>query len=124
MSTVFINGILGNLEKSNAPSVRFNLTTDEETHQVNGSVQITIPTPKNVSYRGNVTGTLYSYGASDKLVAIQGRIPTYTDPFNPGLKVSFNANIILEADNKGLGGFNFSYVHLENLPVEYQKGNS
>lgn len=120
MSTIIIQGIMGSTVNLNSPIVKFNLTADEETHQVHGSVEVTLGNPEDKPYIGNVTGTLYPTGFKqfDKVVAIHGALPSH-NPLTP-LNFPFNANMGLEANGEGIGGMNFKGQHDEELPITYK----
>ncbi|MEM6686831.1 MAG: DUF1842 domain-containing protein [Bacteroidota bacterium] len=124
MSTVFINGVMGSTVNLNSPIVKFNLTADEETHKVTGSVQVTMGNPGDKPYAGTVTGTLYAtgFGPYDKVISISGNLPSH-NPLTP-LNFPFNANMALEANGTGVGGFNFRGQHVEELPIEYKSSAS
>ena len=120
MSTLIIRGTMGSTVNLNSPIVKFNLTADPETHEVHGSVQVTLGNPEDKPYKGNVTGTLYPTGFKkfDKVIAIHGYLPS-NNPFTP-IEFGFNANMGLESDGDGVGGFNFKGEQHENLPITYK----
>lgn len=120
MSTLIIRGTMGSTVNLNSPIVKFNLTADEETHQVHGSVEITLGNPGDKPYKGNVTGTLYATGFKQfvKVISLNGYIPS-NNPITP-IEFGFNANMGLEADGDGVGGFNFKGEHYEELPITYK----
>ncbi|CAM1373383.1 DUF1842 domain-containing protein [Tenacibaculum xiamenense] len=113
-----MQGTLGSSVNLNSPYVNFNLTVDEETHQVHGTVRIHMNPPVEKPYVGNVKGTVYAtgYGAFTKVITLEGAIPS-NDAIS-AIVFPFNAHFALEANDKGLGGFNFRGKHYENLPVE------
>jgi hypothetical protein len=119
MSTIAINGVLGNTDKPNSPNVRFNLTTNSQSPSVYGSVQIISENPETGILRGNVSGTSTKMGPN-QMLHLNGLIPA-NDPLNPNLKLPFQAIMVLEAGDKGIGGFNFADMHQEQLPVQYRK---
>ena len=123
MSTLIIRGTMGSTVNLNSPIVNFNLTADPETRKVHGSVEITLGNPEDKPYRGNITGTLYATGFKQfvKVISLLGYIPS-NNPFTP-IEFGFNANMGLEADGQGVGGFNFKGQHYEELPITYKVEN-
>jgi hypothetical protein len=119
MSTTTINGVLGDINKPNSPSVRFNLTTNSQSSSVHGTVQIMLDNPEIEVHTGNVTGTSYTMGP-DQMIQISGLIQV-NELLHPHLEIPFQANMAFEANDKGVGGFNFMEFHLESLPVIYRK---
>lgn len=119
MSTQIIRGTMGSIANLNSPIVKFNLTAGSD-HKVHGSVEVTLGNPGDKPYKGNVTGTLYptGFGKFDKVISINGNLPSQ-NPLTP-LNFPFNANMALEADGDGVGGFNFRGEHYEELPVTYK----
>ncbi|WP_298516630.1 DUF1842 domain-containing protein [uncultured Kordia sp.] len=120
MSTEIIRGTMGSTVNLNSPIVKFSLMTDLETNKVNGTVQVTLGNPGDKPYSGNVTGTLYptGFGKFDKVISIHGYLPS-NNPITP-IEFGFNANMALESDGQGVGGFNFKGGHYEELPITYK----
>jgi hypothetical protein len=120
MSSLIIRGTMGSTVNLNSPIVKFNLTADPESHKVHGSVEITLGNPGDKPYKGNVTGTLYATGFKQfvKVISLQGYIPS-NNPITP-IEFGFNANMGLEANGEGVGGFNFKGEHHEELPISYK----
>ena len=114
---------MGSTVNLNSPIVKFNLTADPETRQVHGSVEVTLGNPEDKPYKGNVTGTIYptGFGKFEKVISINGNLPSH-NPLTP-LNFPFNANMALEADGDGIGGFNFRGQHVEELPITYKEEN-
>ncbi|MGH1384605.1 DUF1842 domain-containing protein [Kordia sp.] len=119
MSTQIIRGTMGSTVNLNSAIIKFNLTAGSD-RQVHGSVEVTLGNPEDKPYKGNVTGTLYptGFGKFDKVVSIHGDLPSH-NPLTP-LNFPFSANMALEADGDGIGGFNFRGEQQEELPITYK----
>ena len=111
-----VKGTIGNCGMPGAPIVHFALVVTPFNHQVTGSVQITQAT-QNGNYSGPVHGTLYATGLGNatQVVALTGSI--HGDGPIP-IEIAFEANLAINGDWSGKGGFHYANVHVADVPVQ------
>ena len=108
-------GTIGNVGTPGAPIVLFSLVVVPEKHHVSGTVEIRQAAP-NGNYSGQVQGTIYSTGLPPytQLVSLRGLIHPDNDSI---AEINFEASMATDAGWKGIGGFNYANVHVEDVPV-------
>ncbi|KQN77078.1 hypothetical protein ASF04_24810 [Duganella sp. Leaf61] len=110
-----VKGTIGNVGTPGAPIVTFAVVVVPSTHSVTGSVHVT-QAVENGSYTGQVSGTIYAtgFGNVTQVVALNGAIR----PDSPSTVVlPFEAQLAINGEWNGTGGFNYANVHVENVPV-------
>lgn len=108
-------GTIGNAGIPGAPIVHFALVVTPGTHKVTGNVHVT-QAVLNGNYSGQVHGTIYATGLGQvtQVVALTGMIAN--DGTMP-IEMSFEAQLAINGDWKGTGGFSYSNTHVEDVPV-------
>jgi len=115
-SAYLARGTIGNVVMPGAPIVHFALVVTPADHKVSGRVVITQATG-NGDYSGQVEGAIHAtgLGAVTQVVSLTGMI--YGDGTMP-IELSFEANLAINHDWTGQGGFSYGSVHVDQVPVE------
>lgn len=114
-SAYIVKGSIGNSGLLGATVVNFALLVTPANKQLSGSVHISSAV-QNGNFSGRVTGTLYATGVDhpSQIIVLSGSI--YPDGPMP-LVLPFEANMAVGGDWLGIGGFNYSNVHVDFAPV-------
>jgi len=116
-------GIAGNTTMAGAPLMHFSLVVVPNTNSVSGSVEITqaIAPPHNSIVVKNVTGVIRSTGLGQvtKIVSMQGEYLQGVTPPQIGLYLGkFSANLAIDNNWNGSGGFSYDNHDIDNVPVK------
>ncbi len=108
-------GTIGNVGMPGAPIVHFALVVTPGTHKVTGNVNVT-QAVLNGNYSGQVHGTIFATGLGEvtQVVALTGMV---SGGGTMPIEIPFEANLSINGEWKGTGGFSYSNTHVESVPV-------
>jgi hypothetical protein len=115
-SVYLVKCLLGKAGLPGAPVASLALLIDPPSHKVTGHVHIS-QAIQGGDYTGTVEGTIYAtgFGNITQVVGLTGSI--HPDGPMP-LVIAFSANLALNGEWDGTGGFNYGNVHVEDVPVK------
>lgn len=115
-----VNGKMGNVGMPGAPIMHFSLIVVPSTNSVSGTVEITQATASGNVVVRNVTGQIRAtgYGKVTQVVSLSGQyVQSVPPPAIGSYLADFSANMAIDNDWNGSGGFSYANHDVENVPV-------
>ena len=120
-----VTGTVGNVGMPGAPIMHFSLVVVPGAHTVSGTVEITqaLASPNGVIVVKNVTGQIRptGFGTVTQVVSLEGEyVQSFPPPAIGSYLAKFTANMAIDNNWNGTGGFTYENHDVNNVPVKKQ----